>query len=54
MESTEVNPKNWKSLPYIEKLRIYSKKIQTSEYAYYADKYKVKNFIKNLKIKNRT
>lgn len=45
-------PKNWKSLPYIEKLRIYSKKIQNKDYAFYADKYKVKNFIKNLKIKD--
>ena len=45
-------PSNWDSLSFNQKLKIYSKKIQNPEYAYYTDKYEVKNYIKNLKIED--
>lgn len=44
--------KIWSSLPYNQKIKIYAKKIQTPDYEFYTDKYEVKNYIKNLKIKD--
>lgn len=40
-------PNNWNSLPFIKKLRIYSQNL-TPQHSIYADKYRVKNLVKNI------
>ena len=45
-------PSNWEKLSFNEKLKIYAKKIQNPAYAYYTNKYEVKNYLKNLKIED--
>lgn len=43
-------PINWKYLKFTDKLKIYGKNLP-KEYSLYADKYRVKDYIKNLNIK---
>ena len=44
-------PKNWNNLKYTNKLKLYCNKLN-EQYALYADKYRVKEYIKSLNIKN--
>ncbi len=42
-----LNPQIGEKLSFNEKLKIYAKKIQNPAYAYYTNKYEVKNYLKN-------
>lgn len=46
-----IKPKNWNNLPFQKKLYIYGKQLD-EKYSLYADKLKVKDYIKSLKIKD--